>query len=70
MCACVRAFVFDQQDESAAKKKKKSSKVSEELCCCCRHVIAIHNNNVHLSCAHQRPERSHDTYDMLYTFRA
>ena len=20
------------------------------------------NNNVHLSCAHQRPERSHDTY--------
>ena len=22
----------------------------------------IDNNNVHLSCAHQRPERSHDTY--------
>ena len=22
----------------------------------------VHNNNVHLSCAHQRPERSHDTY--------
>ena len=32
------------------------------------------NNNVHLSCAHQRPERSHDTYqpkyDILYTCRA
>ena len=32
------------------------------------------NNNVHLSCAHQRPERSHDTYqpkyDILYTRRA
>ena len=29
------------------------------------------NNNVHLSCAHQRPERSHDTYqpkyDIIYT---
>ena len=24
--------------------------------------IQINNNNVHLSCAHQRPERSHDTY--------
>ena len=22
----------------------------------------INNNNVHLSCAHQRPERSHNTY--------
>ena len=22
----------------------------------------VNNNNVHLSCAHQRPERSHDTY--------
>ena len=21
-----------------------------------------HHNNVHLTCAHQRPERSHDTY--------
>ena len=32
------------------------------------------NNNVHLSCAHQRPELSHDTYeptyDILYTCRA
>ena len=32
------------------------------------------NNNVQLSCAHQRPERSHDTYepkyDILYTCRA
>ena len=29
------------------------------------HVPALYNNNnnnVHLSCAHQRPERSHDTY--------
>ena len=28
------------------------------------------NNNVHLSCAHRRPERSHDTYpkhNILYT---
>ena len=26
-------------------------------------VMRIYNNNnVHLSCAHQRPERSHDTY--------
>ena len=24
--------------------------------------IRKNNNNVHLSCAHQRPERSHDTY--------
>ena len=24
--------------------------------------ILFNNNNVHLSCAHQRPERSHDTY--------
>ena len=35
---------------------------------------AYNNNNVHLSCAHQRPERSHDTYkpkyDILYTCRA
>ena len=23
---------------------------------------SLNNNNVHLSCAHQRPERSHDTY--------
>ena len=28
------------------------------------------NNNVHLSCAYQSPERSHDTYDILYTCRA
>ena len=32
------------------------------------------NNNVHLSCAHQRPEHSHDTYqpkyDIIYTCRA
>ena len=25
-------------------------------------LSANNNNNVHLSCAHQRPERSHDTY--------
>ena len=25
-------------------------------------MIINNNNNVHLSCAHQRPERSHDTY--------
>ena len=25
-------------------------------------VFIIDNDNVHLSCAHQRPERSHDTY--------
>ena len=25
-----------------------------------RHLL--NNNNVHLSCAHQHPERSHDTY--------
>ena len=24
--------------------------------------VPYNNNNVHLSCAHQRPERSHDTY--------
>ena len=24
--------------------------------------ITDNNNNVHLSCAHQQPERSHDTY--------
>ena len=24
--------------------------------------VTEYNNNVHLSCAHQRPERSHDTY--------
>ena len=24
--------------------------------------LGINNNNVHLSCAHQRPERSHNTY--------
>ena len=30
----------------------------------CRHVAVQrgNNNNVHLSCAHQHPERSHDTY--------
>ena len=32
------------------------------------------NNNVHLSCAHQRPERPHDTdypkYNILYICRA
>jgi len=26
------------------------------------HASYHNNNNVHLSCAHQRPERSHDTY--------
>ena len=41
----------------------------------CTEVLACNNNNnVHLSCAHQRPERSHDTYkpkyDNLYTCRA
>ena len=25
-------------------------------------LINNNNNHVHLSCAHQRPERSHDTY--------
>ena len=25
-------------------------------------VVGCNNNNVHLSCAHQRHERSHDTY--------
>ena len=25
-------------------------------------VLGRLNNNVHLSCAHQRPERSHNTY--------
>ena len=33
--------------------------------------VIYNNNNVHLSCADQRPERSHDTYeskcDILYT---
>ena len=24
--------------------------------------VLLNNNNVRLSCAHQRPERSHDTY--------
>ena len=27
-----------------------------------RRPIRDNNNNVHLSCAHQCPERSHDTY--------
>ena len=27
-----------------------------------KHLKHNNNNNVHLSCAHQRPERSHDTY--------
>ena len=41
----------------------------------CSHNNNINNNsNVHLSLAHQRPERSHDTYqrkyDILYTCRA
>ena len=27
-----------------------------------RYLFKNTNNNVHLSCAHQRPERSHDTY--------
>ena len=31
------------------------------MCCQCSSPIC-HNNNVHLSCAHQRPEHSHDTY--------
>ena len=26
------------------------------------HIIYNNNNSVHLSCAHQCPERSHDTY--------
>ena len=25
-------------------------------------LLLLLNNNVHLSCAHQHPERSHDTY--------
>ena len=25
-------------------------------------TLMNNNNNIHLSCAHQRPERSHDTY--------
>ena len=28
----------------------------------CFVCVGINNNNVHLSCAHQRPERLHDTY--------
>ena len=32
----------------------------ESLCACCD--LEINNNKVHLSCTHQRPERSHDTY--------
>ena len=34
-------------------------------------ITSFNNNKVHLSCTHQRPERSHDTYyakyDILYT---
>ena len=29
---------------------------------CLCYSLNNNNNNVHLSCAHQRPERSHDTY--------
>ena len=31
-------------------------------CLCVFRLTGNNNNNVHLSCAHQRPERSHDTY--------
>ena len=37
-------------------------------------LVLNNNNNVHLSCAHQRPERSRDTYqpkyDILHICRA
>ena len=32
------------------------------LCFILEHYSVYNNNNVHLSCAHQCPERSHDTY--------
>ena len=54
-------------------KKKGGWGICEMIC----YSSAVHstiNNNVHLSCTHQHPERSHDTYwpkyDILYTHRA
>ena len=40
------------------KNKVTSSKIGRER----ERATPNNNNNVHLSCAHQRPERSHDTY--------
>ena len=52
--------------------------LEDKMCTLSCHMFCqqevFNNNNVHLSCAHQRPERSHDTYerkfDILYTRRA
>ena len=41
------------------------SRPSDVLCIAVPYGQTLHcinNNNAHLSCAHQRPERSHDTY--------
>ena len=34
-----------------------------------KHARKHNNNNVHLSCAHQRPERSHDTLSLIHIWR-
>ena len=41
---------------------KWKSTIQSLLPCHDKSLINNNNNNVHLSCAHQRPERSHDTY--------
>ena len=39
-----------------------TNRASNRVKNCSMHFNNNNNNNVHLSCAHQRPERSHDTY--------
>ena len=48
--------------ESGARSVVSTQNLSEGVDCVGGQLRGNNDNNVHLSCAHQRPERSHDTY--------
>ena len=48
-------------------KLSQSSTTSPQQASVCKALILNNNNNVHLSCTDQRPESSHDTYQIRIT---
>ena len=49
-----------KQKQTNKQTKRKQTKTVTRIYCLL--LCTLNNNNVHLSCAHQSPERSHDTY--------
>ena len=70
-CGYIREREEEEERERGKKKMKKEDENITSVCLCVGGQLSVHSavsrlssnsNNVHLSCAHQRPEGSHHEY--------